>query len=77
MNQDISEVTNITLKTLSSQDFLEFGMQYVAYVKPVNVESGTAYAIHAANGTPLSVMDTLDEALLMIRHNDLDAIALH
>ena len=77
MNQANLEATNIILRTLSSQDFLEFGMQHVAYVKPVYVEGGTAYAIHAANGTPLSVMDTLDEALLMIRHNDLDAIAVH
>ena len=74
---DVLNLENSNLKTISSQDFLEFGIEHVAYVRSIDVESGTAYAIHAANGTPLSVMDTLDEALTMIHHNDLDTVALH
>lgn len=60
------------LKNLSTQDFLSFGIQDVAYVKPVDTERGEQYAIHAADGTPLSVMDSAAMAISAIRDNDLE-----
>jgi hypothetical protein len=65
------------LKGLSRQDFLNFGMQQVAYIRPVHVQNRTAYAIHAADGTPLSVMDTFETAIIAVRHNDLEAVTVH
>lgn len=65
------------LKNLSKQDFLNFGMQQVAYIRPVQIQSRQAYAIHAADGTPLSIMDTMDTALIAVRHNDMEPIRLH
>lgn len=70
------ESSNI-LKALSKQDFLNFGMQQVAYIRPVRIKDRDAYAIHAADGTPLSVMDTMDTALIAVRHNDLEPIRVH
>ena len=40
-------------KGLSSQDFRNFGVQQLAYIRPVLIQNRTAYAIHAADGTPL------------------------
>ncbi len=65
------------LKSLSHQDFLSFGVQNVAYVKPVMIDGEVSYAIHAADGTPLSVMESKEEAYSMIRQNDLDAVVVH
>ena len=59
-------------KKLSSQAFLDAGVHEMAYIRPVKVENKTAYAIHAADGTPLSVMDTLDHALFVVQDNDLE-----
>lgn len=64
-------------KTLSTQDFRNFGVQEVAYIRPVLVENRKAYAIHAADGTPLSVMDTHDTAVIAVRHNDLEPATVH
>ncbi|MGB4057428.1 MAG: DUF1150 family protein [Alphaproteobacteria bacterium] len=65
------------LKTLSAQDFRNFGVHQVAYIRPVVVENKKAYAIHAADGTPLSVMDTHDTAMVAVRHNDLEPVTVH
>jgi hypothetical protein len=65
------------LKNLSAQDFLNFGMQQVAYIRRVRVEDKTAYAIHAADGTPLSVMDSRDTAIVTVRYNDLEPATVH
>lgn len=65
------------LKGLTKQDFLNFGVQQVAYIRPIQVQNRKAYAIHAADGTPLSVMDTFDTAMIAVRHNDLEPVTVH
>jgi len=65
------------LKSLSDRDFLNFGMQQVAYVRSVQLAEGEAFAIHAADGTTLSVMDSRDTAVITIKHNDLEPITVH
>lgn len=74
--QDSSGVSAL-LKNISTRDFLNFGVQQVAYIRPVMVENKTAYAIHAADGTPLSVMESMDTAVIVVRHNELEPVTLH
>ena len=72
-----NDTTSEVLKKLSAQDFLTFGMHDVAYIRPVHVDGRDGFAVHAADGTPLSVLDSLDEAQTIIQHNDLESAALH
>jgi hypothetical protein len=65
------------LKKLTSRDFLTLGIHDVAYVKAVTVENRTAYAIHAADGTPLSVMGDMSAAVGLILNNELEPVTLH
>jgi len=70
-------LTSDNLRALSPQDFLSYGVQDVAYVREIHVDGKNGYAVHAADGTPLSVMDSLEEALHIIQHNDLESALLH
>ena len=74
--QQEADIRNV-LKNISSRDFLNFGMQQVAYIRPVTLENKTAYAIHAADGTPLTVMESMDVALVVVRHNELEPATVH
>lgn len=65
------------LKQLSSQDFLNFGAQQIAYIRKVHVDGEQAYAVHDADGTPLSVVETLDSAIAVIRYSELEAASVH
>jgi len=65
------------LRGLSPQDLASMGADKIAYVKPVQVDGKKAYAIHAADGTPLTVAGTLDIAYAVIRQNDLEPVAAH
>lgn len=75
-DQDTSGVRAL-LRTISTRDFLNFGVQQLAYIRPVKVEDKTAYAIHAADGTPLSVMESMDTAVIVVRHNELEPVTVH
>jgi hypothetical protein len=79
MNQTDHKIytTQSPLKDLSPQDFLAFGVQQMAYVRQVRVLDKNVFAIHAADGTPLSIVDTEDQALNAISQNELDPVRLH
>ncbi|PZQ46802.1 MAG: hypothetical protein DI551_04435 [Micavibrio aeruginosavorus] len=80
MNNNPSEasVRNF-LKGLSTRDFLRIGMDEIAYVRslPIAGQTKNAYAIYAADGTQLSVLDSMDMAIATLRHHDLLPVTLH
>lgn len=71
------------LKGLSSRDFLQIGMNEIAYVRPMSVlaskegDEKQAFGVYAADGTQLSILDTMDMAMATLRHNDLIPVTLH
>ena len=64
------------LRHLSPQAFQALGMGYVAYVRPVMIQNRQAFALHAADGTALTLVDSLEGAVVLARQNDLDAVTL-
>lgn len=48
----VSELRRMTLDGLK-----DFGMSRVAYVKPIVYEGEAAFAIHAADGTPMALAE--------------------
>jgi len=65
------------LNVLTPQDLMVLGMEHFAYVRPVEVEGVTAYAVHAADGTRIAVMTSRDLAVATIRHHELDPVSVH
>lgn len=68
---------NSVLKNLSQQDFLDLGVHNIAYIRPVIANNTQQYAIHAADGTSLSTLESYEKALGTIIQNDLQAVTLH
>lgn len=62
----------------SKQDFLTFGLNDVAYIRQINSDDGTPkFAIHAADGTEIVVIDHLGQAIATIHNNDLEVASIH
>jgi hypothetical protein len=64
-------------KTLSPRDLGSFGIEDVAYVKTVTVDGQKLHAIHAADGTPLTVVNTRDLAFATVRQHDMQPASVH
>lgn len=71
-----SPVTRLS-REMSSMDFAAYGLQELAYVKPVVVEGDLAFAVHGADGTPLAVLATRDLAFAVVRQNDMEPVSAH
>jgi hypothetical protein len=65
------------IRQMSRQELALFGMQDIAYVKPVVVDGEKSYAIHAADGTAITVVTDRDTAFAMLRQHDLEPASVH
>ncbi len=67
------------LKSLSPQDFLKVGLHQIAYIRPQETpaDDAVSYAIHAADGSEIVRLESMDLAIAALRHNDLHAVTLH
>ncbi|QHC34472.1 DUF1150 family protein [Komagataeibacter xylinus] len=62
---------------ISTGELRGLGMEAVAYIRTVQVEGENAFAIHAADGTPLAVAEDRDDAVNAIVQHDMMLVPLH
>lgn len=62
---------------MSRQDLASWGVNDVAYVKTIDYEGKTAYAIHAADGTQMAVVGDRQVAQAAVRQHDLEPVSVH
>ena len=79
MNDSQENIVRNMLAGLSPRDFLKIGMDEIAYVRAISMKGYTkpVYGVYAADGTQLSVLDSMDMAMATMRHNDLLPVTLH
>lgn len=74
---DKTETLQDRLRRISVQDLESFGMQQMAYIRPVILNGVQAFAIHAADGTPLAFHQDRDLAVVLTRQHDLEPVTVH
>jgi len=66
-----------TLRQMSSADWARFGVQQIAYIRPVLVNGVEAIAIHAADGTPIGAAPNAKLAFAAIVQHEMAPAQLH
>ncbi len=67
----------LDVRNLSPDDLGRLGMQQVAYVKPVMLNGAHAFAIHAADGTPMAVAQDFGVAVAAILEHQMVPAQVH
>jgi hypothetical protein len=63
---------------MSHQDLVMLGLNDVAYIRTVPANEGqSGFAIHAADGTEMLVVDSVALAMATIRQNDMEPLLVH
>jgi len=65
------------LRSITTSDLAQLGMQWVAYIKPVEIDGTVAFGIFAADGKQLAIVPTRDSAIVTARQNDLEPVSVH
>ena len=78
MNKDsLKTGTPDAATVMSAHDFAQWGAKHMAYIKPVDTDGGTKFAVYAANGQQLGLMETPDLARAAVIQNDLEPLSVH
>jgi hypothetical protein len=77
MQSQDSKSNSALSRYMSPNDFAAYGAQEIAYVKTVLQDESIAYSVHAADGTPLTVISNRDQAFAVVRQNDLEPVSAH
>ena len=67
----------VDIRHISTEQLAQLGMQQIAYVKPVVVNGTAAFAIHAADGTPMAIAGGFDVAVAAIVQHEMVPAQVH
>jgi len=77
MNDSKNSARGLAPRTLSPKDFAAFGVNLIAYVKPILVDGGEAFSVHAADGTALTVIAERETAFAAVRQHEMEPLSVH
>lgn len=63
MKLEIDAVADFDIRKMTTEQLMQLGMADLAYVKPVVYDGQEAFAIHAADGSPMAM--AADRAMAM------------
>ena len=66
-----------SLKNLSANDLLVFGLNDIAYLKPASVNGQSVFAIHAADGSQLAFVANREVGFAAMQQHELEPVSLH
>jgi len=72
-----AQVKLVDIRHLSAEQLAGLGVSQIAYVKPVMMNGVRAFAIHAADGTPMAVAGDCDMAVAAIRQHEMLPSLVH
>ena len=75
LDQDPAQ--EIDIRKLTQAQLMQLGMSQLAYVKPVWMDGETAFAIFAADGSPMAVAADCDLAVAAIVQHEMVLALVH
>ena len=73
----VGEPVVMNIRQLSQQQLMQLGVSQIAYVKQVDTDGGVAFAIHAADGTPMAIAGDQEVAVAAIRQHEMVPALVH
>jgi hypothetical protein len=67
----------LDIRNLTQQQLMQLGMADLAYVKPVWMNGTTAFAIYAADGSPMAMAADCDMAIAAIVQHEMCPALVH
>ena len=76
LEQDLTQ-DDVDIRKLTQAQLMQLGMSQLAYVKPVWMDGETAFAIFAADGSPMAVAADCDLAVAAIVQHEMVPALVH
>ncbi len=70
-------IERIDIRQMSVEQLARLGVAQIAYVKQVMLNGAPAFAIHAADGTPMAVADDQELAIAAVVQHEMMPALVH
>jgi hypothetical protein len=70
-------IERIDIRHISIEQLARLGVSQIAYVKPIVMNGAQAFAIHAADGTPMAIAGDRDVAIAAVHQQEMLATLVH
>ena len=77
MNEVLQDTGGIDIRHLTPEQLAQLGMADLAYVKPVLLNGQMAFAIHAADGSPMAMAADCALAVAAIVQHEMQPALVH
>ena len=71
------QADELDIRNLTDAQLMQLGMADLAYVKPVWMNGTTAFAIHAADGSPMALAADCQLAVAAIEQHEMRPVLVH
>ena len=71
------DVITIDVRKITAEQLMQLGVSDLAYVKQVQHNGQVAFAIHAADGSPMAMAADCDLAVAAIVQHEMQAALVH
>lgn len=65
------------VRRMSPRDLMALGVADLAYVRPVEIEGQSLFAVFTADGTQVAVLPSREAAVATILRHDLEVVSIH
>lgn len=65
------------VRRMSPRDLMALGVADLAYVRPVEIEGQSLFAVFTADGTQVAVLPSREAAVATILRHDLEVVSVH
>ncbi len=72
-----AELTSADLRLMTRNDLLQLGVPRLVYLRCGTIDGHPAYAIHAADGTAMAVVEDVEVAIELASEHDMTFVAVH
>lgn len=62
---------------MSAGDLAAWGGDFIAYLRPMDLDGRTVFIIHAADGREIGMASTRNEAIVAVMQNDMEPASVH
>jgi hypothetical protein len=76
-NRGAAELTSADLRRMTRNELLQLGVPRLAYLRCGTIDGHPAYAIHAADGTAMAVVEDVEVAIELASEHDMTFVAVH
>lgn len=77
MKESIAKRSLIECELMYNDDFAEWGIEDIAYIKQDMINDSPMWSIYGAEGTRIGYAENRDVALAIVSQHDLTAVSVH